>query len=28
MLLAAGDDNEGVFLVSPDDGSSAGQRVR
>ena len=28
MLLAAGDDNEGVFLVSPDDGSSEGQRVR
>ena len=28
MLLAAGDDDEGVFLISPDDGSSAGQKVR
>jgi methionyl-tRNA synthetase len=28
MLLAAGDDDEGVFLISPDEGSSAGQKVR
>ena len=28
MLLAAGDDDEGGFLISPDEGSSAGQKVR
>ena len=27
MLLASGDDESGVFLISPDDGASPGQRV-
>ena len=27
MLLAAGDDDSGVFLISPDDGAKPGQRV-
>ncbi len=28
MLLAAGDDQNGVFLVAPDTGASPGMRVR
>ena len=28
MLLAAGDDENGVFLVTPDTGASPGMRVR
>ena len=28
MLLAAGDDQNGVFLVTPDTGASPGMRVR
>jgi methionyl-tRNA synthetase len=28
MLLAAGDDQNGVFLVAPDSGASPGMRVR
>ena len=27
MLLASGDDESGVFLISPDDGAYPGQRV-
>jgi len=28
MLLAAGDDQNGVFLVAPDSGATPGMRVR
>ena len=28
MILAAGDDNEGIFILSPDEGASPGMQVR
>tara|TARA_B100000965_G_C19572546_1_gene749796 strand:+ start:1388 stop:1720 length:333 start_codon:yes stop_codon:yes gene_type:complete len=28
MILAAGDDSDGIFILSPDDGASPGMQVR
>ena len=28
MILAAGDDNEGIFILSPDEGARPGMKVR